>query len=200
MLVKPHANLDLSPYQRITNGEIICDKTMYSIQFVCTEPIKKLSSVSRYDYSSEKDFDHLHQAFMVDSLIDNVLQEQQRSEESRIANEDGVLENSNLNSNDKSTIDKSANTNESDVIRIPCDEKNIEEYVDKARKHDSFQLVSCSTCGTPVLQPDDGSGLWSEIPMWAPSRWDINFHGTHKVEIKDNTLVTLVCSYCIHSH
>ena len=186
VLVEPHANLDLSPYQRITNGEIICDKTMYSIQFVCTEPIKKLSSVSRYDYSSEKDFDHLHQAFMVDSLIDNVLQEQQRSEESRI---DDVLENSNLNS--EST--KFANTNESDVIRIPCDEKNIEEYVDKARKHDSFQLVSCSTCGTPVLQPDDGNGLWSEIPMWAPSRWDRDFHATHEFEIKDDTLVTLVC-------
>ena len=130
---------------------------------------------------------------MDDSFIDKVLQEQQQSEESRVANEDGVLENSNLIINDESTIDKSANTNESNVIRIPCDEKNIKEYVDKAQKHDSFQLVSCSTCGTQVLQPDDGNGLWSEIPMWVPSRWDSNFHSTYEFEIKDDTLVTLVC-------
>ena len=173
IIVEPQTDVKRAKHQQQGHGEIICKGVTYRVQFLCVEATKRFCiSCSNYDSHPS------NSGCMITAV--NLFQ-QNHCEENSV--NDGEETNSKLISYNE----------EGEESRIPCQNNNIEAYIEKVQKHDPFALVSCETCSTQVLKADDGTGMCPGMPIWAPSRWDQSFHQAHEFKINSNGDVTLVC-------
>ena len=173
MVIEPHANVNLLEHQYMIQKDMLCNGVNYRVQFFCEELTTEFCTRCLSNSHSSKKCPFRSCEYECEAHTGNKIPPSKQSSMSQ--NCDGE-EQCELKS-----------------YQVSCENDNMEAYIDKARNHDLFALVSCATCNTQVLKPDDGTGMWPGMPIWAQARFDEEFIKTHVFEVTGESKVKLMC-------
>ena len=175
MVIKPHSNSSLLEHQYMIQKDIACSGANYRVQFFCEESTKEFCVRCLSNTHCLKKCPFTVYPYECDA---------------HAANKDDTSE-----TNSHSNLDEER----CESYNVPCEEANMEAFIDKVRNYDSFASVSCVTCNTPVLKPDDGTGMWPGMPIWAQARFDKEFIKAHVFEVTGESKVKLMCREAMES-